>query len=177
VVVGAELEPPRKALDRPLEVTVVKWDDASTRIAEQVMVVLAAGIDELVTRAAIPELKMRDQPVLSEQLEDAIDARARYRLLASAQLVLDLDRGERAGLTGEQVDQGVSGPRLAVSGLVKHPSGVCGPLPAVWRRHGVDSIRAPTILRLVLVTAVAQRASRALATSGEGTTTTGRSAC
>lgn len=92
------------------------------------MVVLAGGIDQLVTSSGIAQVQTRDQPALQQQIENAIDARARDRPLSMAQVLFDFDRTERAGLAGEQVDDRVTGATFAISGLIEHAARMLSPL-------------------------------------------------
>lgn len=73
--------------------------------------------------------------MLAEQFEDSVDARARDPLVALAQPILDLQRAQRARLVGEQNDQRVARPRLAMPRLVEHTASVVGPLTPDARRH------------------------------------------
>ena len=63
-----------------------------------------------------------------KQIEDAIDARPRHTALARPQLIFDLDGTERTRLLGQQVDDRVTRPALAMPSLVEHRASVLGPL-------------------------------------------------
>jgi hypothetical protein len=56
VVVGAELQAARETLDRPLQITIVKGHHPPTRVTQQVMMMLAPRIDQLIARRAITQL-------------------------------------------------------------------------------------------------------------------------
>ena len=90
MVLGAELQAARETLDRPLQITIVKRHNTPARVTEQVMMMLAPGIDQLIARHSIPELQASDKTMLAEQLEDPLDARPRDPLVALTQPVVDL---------------------------------------------------------------------------------------
>lgn len=135
MVIGAELQAARETFDRPFQITIVKRHDTSTGVTQQVMMMLTARIDQLIARRAIPELQPRDQAMLAEQLEDSIDARARNPLVALTHPILYLKRTQRTRLTGQQLDQRVARPRLAMPRPVKHPASVIPPFTPNARRH------------------------------------------
>ena len=135
MIIGPELQAARETLDRPLQITIVKRHHPPTRVTQEVMMVLAPRIDQLIARRAIPKLQPHDQSMLAEQLEDPIDARARDPLAALPQPVLDLQRAQRTRLAGEQLDQRAARPRLAMPRTIKHPASVAGPLTPDARRH------------------------------------------
>lgn len=135
MIIGAELQAARETLDRPLQITIVKRHHTPARVTQEVMMVLAPRIDQFIARRAIPELQPGDQSMLAEQLEDPIDARARDPLVALPQPVLDLQRAQRTRLAGEQVNQRVARPCLAMPRPIEHPASVVGPLTPDARRH------------------------------------------
>jgi hypothetical protein len=135
VIVGAKLQPARETLYRPFQITVVKRHHTSARVTQQVMMMLAPRIEQLIARRAIPELQPRDQPMLAEQLEDPVDTRACDPLVTLTQPILDLQRTQCTWLTSEQLDQSVARPRLVMPRLIKHPTSVIRPLTPNARRH------------------------------------------
>ena len=66
--------------------------------------VLAARVAALEPRLPVADRDALDEPVLDEQLEHPVDARAPGRRPGGAELVLDLDRAQRARLARQQVD-------------------------------------------------------------------------
>lgn len=135
MVIGAELQAARETFDRPFQITIVERHHTPTGVTQQVMMMLAPRIDQLIARRAITELQPRDQSMLAKQLEDSIDARARNPLVALTQPILYLERTQRARLTGEELDHRVARPRLAMPRPVKHPASVISPFAANARRH------------------------------------------
>jgi hypothetical protein len=101
VIVHPETEASRYPVDRSLEVRVIERHEPPARIADEMVVMLAPRIDELVSRGTVADLEPVDQSALAEQLEDPVDARPPHPLLLSAQPILDLERGQRALLSGE----------------------------------------------------------------------------
>jgi len=127
VIVGAEIQAARETVDRQLQIAIVKRHHPPARVTQQVMMVLAPRIDQLIPRRAVPKLQPRDQPMLAEQLQDPVDARPRDPLVALTQSILDLQRSQRARLIGEQIDQRVARPPLLMPSPVEHPASVIPP--------------------------------------------------
>src|SRR5256885_16726890 len=99
------------------------------------VMVLAAGLDALIARRPRSHLQAPDQIQLDELLERAVDARPADRRVLRPQLVLDLERTQRAALTAQELDD--RGPRAAapVARAVKRVESLLGPVPARFRRH------------------------------------------
>jgi len=136
VVARVEAEATRHAVDRALEIAVVEGHQAPARIAQQMVVVDARGIDQLVAGHRIPQLQPRDQSSVVQEVEDAIDARARHPAVAATQAIFDLEGGQRARLAREQVDDRVSRAPRTMARLVQHGASVLRPLRSVHGCHG-----------------------------------------
>ena len=98
MAVDAHAEPLRQTVDRPLEPRIVERDEPAALLAEEMVVVLAAGLRALEPRLPVADVDPLDEPVLDEQVEHAVDAGAAGRAAVGAQRVLDLDRAQRARL-------------------------------------------------------------------------------
>jgi hypothetical protein len=72
------------------------------------VVVSAARVGGLEPSLALPDVDPLDQPVLDEQLQDAVNRRPAHRRSLGAELVLDLDGAQRARLAVEQVDHALT---------------------------------------------------------------------
>lgn len=72
-----EVQPTRQAIDRTLEIAVIERHKKAAALAEQVMVMLAGGIDQLVPGGRIPQLQPLDELPFLQQLKNPIDARPR----------------------------------------------------------------------------------------------------
>ena len=71
-----ERDATRDARDRALELGIFERRDPAAFVADEVVVVVAAGMDGLVAHDALPELDPRDQLELLELIEDAVHTRA-----------------------------------------------------------------------------------------------------
>ena len=107
------------AVDCALQLVVLERDDLLACVADEVVVmVAAAGVDGLVAGDAVADLDPRDELELLELVDDAVDAGPRDRPpAAGSQRLLDLERRQRAGLAGEQVDHCPPGTAAAVAGV------------------------------------------------------------
>jgi hypothetical protein len=117
-VVGGDLEvvSAAEARDRPLQSLVFEGDEAAAVVAEQVMVMLAAGLSGLVACDPRTEVEPVDEAQLLELLEGAVDAGAAGEAAAAAELALDLLRADCAGLASEALDHGSPRSALLVAG-------------------------------------------------------------
>jgi hypothetical protein len=88
---------------------------------------VAAGVDALVAGDAARRLEALHQAQLLQHLEGAVDAGPADADLAPAQLLLQLQRGHRAAVTGERFDDGGAGAAAAVAGLPQARQRVLGP--------------------------------------------------
>jgi hypothetical protein len=121
VIVHLKSQAPGQAVDRPLQVAIVKGHEPPARVAQEVMVMGAGGIDQLVADGGVAQLQAANQPSLLQKFEDAVDARASHTTTVPAtKAVLDLEHAERAGLFGEEVDDRVACPASAMSGLIEN---------------------------------------------------------
>ena len=116
VVVGdVERDPFGEAVDRTLQRVVLERLEAAAAVAHEV-VVMAVG-------AAVRSGRRRRRPRRAEQAErdqlvdDAVDRGAPDApAVTGAQLVLDVERGQRARLLVQQLDHRLAGAAAAVAG-------------------------------------------------------------
>jgi hypothetical protein len=133
MLVHIEPQATGEPVNRALQIAVVKGHQTPAGIAQQVMMMRAGWVDQLVTRHVLPQLQSCNQPPILKQIEDSIDARASHTALAYTQPVFDLKGAERAGLLGQQVDDRVSRTTLTMPSLVEHCASVLGPLRCTCR--------------------------------------------
>ena len=108
----------REAVDGALQRVVLERLQAAAAVAHQVVVVLA-GVRALrfVARHAVADVHAGEQSERDELVEHAVDrGAADAPAVAGAQPVLDVERGERAGLLVEQLDHGLAGAAAPVAG-------------------------------------------------------------
>ena len=156
VIVHSETQPARYPVDRSLKVRIIERHQPPARIADEMVVMLATRIDELVPRGTVAELKSVDQPALAEQLKDAVDTRPSDPLLLAAQQIIEFKRGQRALLAGEQIDQRVTRATLLMPSLIEHHPRVLCPLRPVADRHQWKSSQATSQKRTRLVLVLAR---------------------
>ena len=108
-MLDAYAEPLAERVDRSLQAGVVERDQLAALLADEVMVVMAAGLGALESGLAVADLDALDEAVLDEQLEDAVDAGAAGGLALVAERVLDLDRAQSARLGRQQCDHALTG--------------------------------------------------------------------
>jgi hypothetical protein len=123
------IEPASDPRDCSLELGIREGAHAPARVADEVVVMLAAGQRRLVAGGARADVEPLDQAEALEQLERAIDGCDPDPLLAEA--VGDVAGGEHAVLLSQQLDHARTGSGGAVARLVNAPLGVLGP-----RGHG-----------------------------------------
>jgi hypothetical protein len=116
VVLDAYAETRGDAVDRPLEARVVEGHEPTALVADEVMVVLATGVDRLEPGLALVDSHPLDETVLDQQIEDAVDAGASYGRPLGPKRVLNFDRAERTRLAGKQLDDPLSRPTALVPG-------------------------------------------------------------
>ena len=95
------------------------------------MVVLPGGVGGLVPGDPVAEVESVHEVVGVQQLEDPVDAGPPDSALAApaaAQGVLDLERAERAVLSGEQVDELVARGAAVVPGALEYGARVVAPI-------------------------------------------------
>jgi AhpC/TSA antioxidant enzyme len=132
VALDAHPQAVRQPVDRALEPGVVEGDELAASLADEMMVmVLASRMGGLIASDPVTEVKAVDKVVGVKQLEDAVDARPPDRPLAAPaapQSVLDLQRAQRARLSGQQVDQPVAGRATVMPRAPQHASCVLRPI-------------------------------------------------
>jgi hypothetical protein len=117
VGVGAEPQALRESVDRAFQPAIVERDQPTADVTQEVVVVVSRRIDSFVAHDAVAKLQPGDQPLIDQQLEDPVDARARDRSVTGAQPFLNVKRADRALLGAEQVDHRLTSPRAPVPGL------------------------------------------------------------
>src|SRR3954454_20277864 len=83
-------------VDGSLERGVLEGDHATAAAADRVVVVLATGFDPLIAGGAAAHLEALDEGELLELLERAVDAGPADSGFAPAQLVVQVQGGDRA---------------------------------------------------------------------------------
>ena len=96
MVVGVEPQATRQSVDGALQVTVVKRHQAPAGIAQQVVMMSASRVDQLIAGHAATQLQARNEPPLLEKLQDPIDARASHATLTGSKPIFDVQRTECA---------------------------------------------------------------------------------
>ncbi len=99
---------------------------------------MAGGVDALVAGGAAADLDPLDQAELLELLEGAVDAGPADRGPAAAQLVVEVERGDRAVVAGERLDHGGAGAAATVAGRLQGLQGMLGPARSGLRLHPID---------------------------------------
>jgi hypothetical protein len=122
--VGAHaLEPPEHAL----ELGVVEQVGPPAGRADQVMMVLAAGHDELVARLPLADIQPTHEAELAEQAERPVDRGGADPARALAGEVRELLGAQASTLAVEDLDHGVAGPPAAVARRLQRPARVLAP--------------------------------------------------
>ena len=137
-------EPRAQAVERALERAVRERLDASARLADQVMVVLAARVDDLVARC-VSEVEPLDETALHEQLEDAVDGREPDGTTPAPKRVEDLLCAHAAIFAREDVEHGVASSARAVPRATQNARCVRPPLHRSIHVH--DRIAPPTVVQ------------------------------
>jgi len=110
---NVDSEPARDPVERLLERIVLKRLDATASLADNVMVMLAVGVNELETGTAFAHLEPLDEPCARQNVQSPIHAGDPDPFAAATQLIEDLLRRQAAVLLAEQLDDGR--PRAAGS--------------------------------------------------------------
>ena len=97
-----------------LELVVGEGLDLATVVADEVVVMLAAGVNGLEARCAGADVDALDESVLTQLLEDPVDAGDPDTAALGAQLVEDFLRGQAAVLSSEQLDDRSPGTAVSV---------------------------------------------------------------
>ena len=127
-----------ETIDRLLQALILERDDPAARLAEDVVVVMAARDDGLVSGSPLPRVHPLHQAHSIEQVEGAIDACDADPLTTASKLVRDLLRGEAAVLPREELDHRTAGPAEAMPAPLQRP---VRPFPPV-RSRGLSNARS-----------------------------------
>ena len=84
MIIHPETQASGKPVDGALKVAVVERHETPTAITEQMMVMNARWIDQLIASHRVPQLQPCDQTAVIQEVQNAIDARASYSTLARA---------------------------------------------------------------------------------------------
>ncbi len=101
------------------ECVVLERFQPSAPVAHQVVMVLVGGVAalRLVPRDAVADVHAGEQVEADELVHDAVDrGAADAPAFTGAQTVLDVQRGQRAGLVVEQLDHRLTGATAPVPG-------------------------------------------------------------
>ena len=134
MTVGLDAKTLTYAVDRVLESGVVEGDQAPALLADQMMVMVAAGMDGLKQRLTGSHGHSLRQSVLDQQLEHSVDAGPPAGASLGAKRILDLHRAEGAGLLAEQPNDPIAGASALEPGAGQHLVGML--LPAQSRFAG-----------------------------------------
>src|SRR6185503_14734170 len=96
--------------------------------ADRVVMVVAGRVDPLVPGGAAADLDPLHQAELLELLQRPVDRGAADRRLAPAQLVVEVERGDRAVVFGEGLDHRGAGATAPVAGVGERGQRVLGPV-------------------------------------------------
>ena len=99
--------------ERSLETGIVERVDPPALRADQMVMVVAAGIGSLEACDAVPEVDPVDEPELGQLLEGPVNAREPHGPVPGAEPVEHLLRGQAAVLRCEIRDHGVAGTARA----------------------------------------------------------------
>ena len=122
----------------------------SSRPKSRLMVVSAVGMAALEPRLTVTDFEALGKSVLDEQIEDPVDARPSGGTPEQAQLVLNLDGAERAGLGRQQLDDALAGAAALQSRLREHGVHVLTPLRCCHRPSRLAPGSDITVMRLNL---------------------------
>jgi hypothetical protein len=111
-------------VDGVFELVVFEGGDASAVVAQQVMVVVAAGVGGFVAGCAVADVESLDEAELVEDFDGAVDACGAGGGASAAEGVCDVAGGEAAVLLGEDVDDCQAGGATEVPGLLEGVGGV-----------------------------------------------------
>jgi hypothetical protein len=132
MVVYADAESLRDAVNGTLECRIVERDQAAAAIAHEMVVVLAAGECPLEPREVTPDAHPLNQPMLDQQLEDAVDRGTTDPGSLGSELVLDLDGTQRAWLLRQQVDDPFPSSATPQPGMGKDGMNMLGPRRRIY---------------------------------------------
>ena len=117
-----------------LELIVGEGLDFAAVVADEVVVMFAAGVHRLKARGAGADVDALDESVLAQLLEDAVDAGNPDAAALRAQLVEDFLGGQAAVLSPEQLDDRSPGTAVSVPPRLKRRDGGFGPGACLGRR-------------------------------------------
>lgn len=111
-----------ETIDCALERGVLEPGDLPAAVADDVVMVVAAWDQRLVSGAAVPQFDAGDEPGPVQEIERPVDAGRAHPIAAGAQALGDLLGAEAAVLESQQPDNGpprAAGamPRLAEGGM------------------------------------------------------------
>ena len=120
-----------------LELVVGEGLNLAAVVADEVVVMLAAGVHRLEARGAGADVDALDESVLAQLLENAVDAGNPDAAALRAQLVEDFLGGQAAVLSPEQLDDRSAGTAVSVPLRLKRGDGGFGPGARLGRgAHG-----------------------------------------
>ena len=120
-----------------LELVVGEGLDLAAIVADEVVVMLAAGVHRLEARCAGADVYALDEPVLAQLLENAVDAGNPDAAALRPQLVEDFLGGQAAVLSPEQLDDRSTGTAVSVPPRLKRGDSGFGPGARLGRgAHG-----------------------------------------
>ncbi len=96
MVVRVEPEATREPVNGALQITVIEGHQAPAGIAQQMVMMSAGRIDQLIAGHAAAQIQARDEPPLLQKLQDPIDARASHATVTFAEAIFDVQGTERA---------------------------------------------------------------------------------
>jgi hypothetical protein len=135
VLADLVLEPSSEPLDRLFEPLVLERGDLPAVLADEVMVMLSAGLLGFVAGGGA-DVDAADQVQLPEQLERPVDARDPDRATAGSHVVENLLRGEATGLTVEYLEDGCPRTSAAVAGALELAPRMVEPAGSLSSGHG-----------------------------------------
>lgn len=98
-----------------LQRCVLEGDHAAAVAADRVVMMVAVGLDALVTSHSASDLDAAEQTEFLELLERPVDARAPDSGATLAQFVVKIQGRDRAIVAGKRLDNGGAGPPAAVA--------------------------------------------------------------
>ena len=125
----------RKLGDRALEAGIVERDQATAALANDVMMVLAAGLLALEAGLPVADLDALGEAVLDKLVEHAVDAGSSGGTSRLAQGRLDLPGCQRARLLREQLDHPLPRPAALETRVGEHLVHMLAPRCSLLRNH------------------------------------------
>lgn len=118
MALDGDAEAAGETVDRSLEARVVERDELTALLADQMMVMVAAGMRALEARLSLSHLETLKEAVLQQQIEYAVDRGATGGPTLHPEGVFDLGCAERARLRGQKADH----PIACLASLQARPS-------------------------------------------------------